>query len=189
MTFHTAIEIHGSAGYVPPADGLELDVDGQFVRRIPAPPASDLIKGKIPLTFTHRFAHEGTHLVSLTVKPEAGRDTLPDDDRQDFVVEVTPPMPIVYVDGNPDPAVLKTGEQTLLGALALEKDTTPALRVKAVSISQFTPDLLAAGPDGGRPRVLVLCNVAGLTEEQRKAVEEFADRRRRRAGDARRPRR
>ncbi len=84
-------------------------------------------------------------------------------------------MPVVYVDGNPDPAALKTGEQTLLGALALEKDTTPALRVKAVSISEFKPELLAAGPDGSRPRVLVLCNVAGLSDEQRKAVEEFLD--------------
>ncbi len=175
VTFHTAIEIHGSAGYDPPKDGLEFDVDGQFVRGVPAPPASDLIKGKIPLTFTYRFAAPGTHLVTLTVKPDAQRDTLPDDNRRDFVVEVTPPMPVVYVDGNPDPAALKTGEQTLLGALALEKDTTPALRVKAVSISEFKPELLAAGPDGGRPRVLVLCNVTGLTEEQRKAVEEFLD--------------
>jgi hypothetical protein len=176
VTFQTAIEIHGPGGYTPPSEPLELDVDGQFVQNVPAPPAA-LNTDTIPLTFTpdYRFDAEGTHLVTLTVKPGADHDQLVDDNHRDIVVEVTPPMPILYVDGNPDPAQLKTREQTLLGALALEKDTTPALNVKAVSISEFTPDMLAAGPNGVQPLVLVLCNVAGLTDEQRQAVEKFAD--------------
>ncbi len=171
-TFHTALEIHGPSAYVPPPEGFSLEIDGKFVRNVAAPPASDLTRGKIPLSFTQRFAAEGVHLVSLIVKPYASRDVLPDDNRQDFSVEVTPPMPILYVDGNADAAQLKTGQQTLLGALALEKDLTPALKATAVSISEFRPELLTAGPNG-RPRVLVLCNVEALTPAQQDGIDEF----------------
>ena len=174
VTFKTAIVMHGPTSYVPPPEGLELDVDGQFVRNVPAPPASGSDERRVQVTFTHRFAAEGTHLVTLTVKPDDKHDALADDNHTDYVVEVTPPMPILYVDGNPDPAQLKTGQQTLLGALALEKDTTPALQVTAVSVSEFKPELLVGGgANGVRPRVLVLCDVPGLTEAQAKAVEEF----------------
>ncbi|HVS34903.1 MAG TPA: BatA domain-containing protein [Gemmataceae bacterium] len=177
VTFKTYIRMHGSAKYTPPPDGLELDVDGQLVRRLPAPPAAGLGEKQVQMTFTHRFSSPGTHLVTLSVKPDEKQDALPDDDRTDYAVDVTPPMPILYVDGNPDSAQLKklTREQTLLGALALEKDTTPALKVSAVSISDFTKEMLTAGKEDDRPRVLVLCNVASLNDDQQKAVAAFLE--------------
>src|SRR5207302_4546519 len=97
VTFRTDLEIRGKTAYTPPY-GINLEVDGELVRRLEPPPASALAKGKIPLTFTHRFTSEGSHLVSLILEPDppgpSARDTLPDDDRQDYSVEVTPPLPV-----------------------------------------------------------------------------------------------
>jgi len=45
------------------------------------------------------FHNQGSHLVSLVLEPDApgalSRDTLPDDNRQDFAVEVTPTLPVL----------------------------------------------------------------------------------------------
>ena len=116
VTFKTAVRLHGSAKYTPPQDGLELDVDGQLVSKVPAPAAGDKDAREFPLRFTHRFTARGSHLVTLVVKPDEKQDTLPDDNHADYVVEVTPPMPVLYVDGNPDAEQVKHQgrQQTLL---------------------------------------------------------------------------
>ncbi len=174
VCFKTALRMHGSAKYTPPKDGLELDVDGKFVSKVPAPPA-DRDAREIPVTFTHRFAKRGTHLITLTVTPEEKQDALPDDNHADYVVEVTPPMPVLFVDGNPDPDQVRTegGRQTLLGALDLRKDASPALKVTARSVTEFDPALLKASDDRPAPMVLVLCNVPSLKDEQQAAVKAF----------------
>ena len=154
MTFRTDLEIRGQAAYTPPKDGLELDVDGEFVRRIAAAAGvGPRSRARSPLTFTHRFATEGSHLVSLIVKPDAApgasRDTLPDDNRQDFAVEVTPPLPVLIVDGDPDPAAEDRRQIAARRPVAGEgRDAGPPGQGR-VDQPDFDPTLLTAGPDGG----------------------------------------
>ena len=143
VTFRTDLEVRGQSGYTPPYS-LSLEVDGEFVRRLDPPPASAaLVKGKIPLAFTHRFATEGSHLVSLIMEPDApgavSRDTVPDDNRQDFAVEVTQALPVLIVDGDADPAPKTRGAFSLRDALSPERDATPA-----VKCASFPSPLLTA---------------------------------------------
>jgi Aerotolerance regulator N-terminal/von Willebrand factor type A domain len=176
VTFRTDLTIHGQNAYTPPYS-LSLEVDGELVRRLEPPRASALAKGKIPLTFTHRFANEGSHLVSLVLEPDApgaiSRDTVPDDNRQDFAVEVTPTLPVLIVDGDADPAPKRRGAWSLRDALAPQGDTTPAVKARVVSIKDFDATLLTGGMEPERPRVLILCNAAALSQSQEEAVEQF----------------
>jgi Aerotolerance regulator N-terminal/von Willebrand factor type A domain len=176
VTFRTDLEIRGQSGYKPPY-GLSLEVDGKLVRRLEPPPTSSLVKGRMPLTFTHRFATEGSHLVSLVLEPDppgpSPRDTLPDDNRQDFSVEVTPPLPVLIVDGDPDPAAKSRGAWSLRDALSPERDPTPAVKARVVSIRDFDAAVLTGAQESERPRVLILSNVAYLSKPQQDAVEQF----------------
>jgi hypothetical protein len=176
VTFRTDLEIRGTQAYTPPYS-LSLEVDGELVRRLEPPPASVLAKGKIPLSFTHRFAAEGSHLVSLILEPDPPgpslRDTVPDDNRQHFSVDVTPPLPVLIVDGDPDPAAKKRGAWSLRDALAPKNDPTPGVTARVVSIADFDAATLTAGLDAEHPRVLILCNVAALSKPQQDAVDQF----------------
>ena len=176
VTFRTDLEIRGKTAYTEPYS-LGVEVDGEFVRRLKAPPPSALVKGKLPLSFTYSFKTEGSHLVSLVMEPDApgavSRDTLPDDNRQDFAVEVTKALPVLIVDGDPDPAAKTRGAFSLRDALSPERDTTPAVKAKVVSVRDFDAAALDPGADADRPRVLILSNVAGLTEAQQKALEQY----------------
>ncbi len=176
VTFRTDLEVRGKGSYTPPYS-LSLEVDGAFVRRLDPPPASTLSRGKIPLEFTHRFSTEGSHLVSLVMEPDApgavSRDTLPDDNRQDFAVEVTQALPALIVDGDPDPAPKTRGAFSLRDALSPELDPTPAVKTRVVSIRDFDAAMLNDVADAERPRVLILSNVAGLSKPQEDAVEQY----------------
>ena len=176
VTFRTDLTIHGQSAYSPPYS-LSLEVDGELVRRLEPPQASSLTKGKIPLMVTHRFANVGSHLVSLVMEPDApgavSRDTVPDDNRQDFAVEVTPTLPVLIVDGDPDANPQRRGAWSLRDALSPQGDTTPAVKARVVSIRDFDPTLLTGGMESERPRVLILCNAASLSKPQEDAVEQF----------------
>jgi hypothetical protein len=104
------------------------------------------------------------------------KDRVPGDNRQDLAVEVLPALPVLLVDGDPQPAPRERGTDCLRDALAPARDPAPAVLTRVVSIREFDPALLtsdlgkAAGP---RPRVLVLCNVPRLSARQRDAVTQF----------------
>src|SRR5207253_7846012 len=124
------------------------------------PPTARGEKGQFPFTFKHRFA-AGSHLVTVQSEPDA----LPADDRQDFALEVLPQLPVLLVDGDPNPAATHRGSDFLRDALAPARDPHPAVLARVVSIAEFDPAMLTrdlAGP-GTVPRVVVLCNVARLT--------------------------
>jgi hypothetical protein len=175
VTFRSALDVRGPTAYTPP-HALRLEIDGQFARALKRPAASAVEKGKVPFEFTHRFAEQGSHLVSVVVEPDPPganeRDRLPDDDRQDFAVEVTPPLPVLLVDGDPDPNPETRGAFSLRDALAPQHDPAPAVKAKVVSAAEFGPASLAGDP-GDRPRVVILCNVAALTAAQQETVEQF----------------
>jgi hypothetical protein len=190
ITLRTTLDLRGQTAYTPP-HRVRLEIDGKWVRDLPAPRSAHLDNGKVPFSFGHRFTTPGSHLVSLVLEPDpppeerpAGyqpKDVVPGDNRQDFAVEVVQALPVLLVDGDPSPAPKRRGTDVLRDALAPARDRTPVVQARVVPINGFDPALLAA-PAGGknadgtpalRPRVLVLCNVQRLSEPQQEAVAHF----------------
>jgi hypothetical protein len=186
ITLRTALEIRGQEEYGPPHD-LRVEVDGRpAASDLKAPLSARLEKGQVPLSFHHRFSTPGTHLVSVIVEPDpplserpagyAVKDHLPGDNRQDFAIEVLPALPVLLVDGDDKPDAKQRGSDFLRDALSPARDLTPAVVARVVPINEFDADALHA-PVGkepnSRPRVLILCNVARLSEAQQEAVSNF----------------
>lgn len=153
---------------------------------LPLPVRDDLRDGRLPLSFTHTFDGPGSHLVSLIVEPdrperkkdktligEPIKDRIPADNRQDFAV-MLPLLPVLLVDGLP-PQPKRQGADFLQVALAPTAQKTWLVRARVVPLEELVPSLgKDIGPEPNtRPRVLVLCDVAFLTTEQREAVGKF----------------
>ena len=189
VTFHTALQLSGDTRYEPPYD-LRVEVDGKFAQKLEPPKNAELKDGKVGLSFPYRFEKPGTHLVTVRVQPDPPpeqrppgyrvKDHLPIDNRRDLSVEVVLPLPVLLVDSEEEDAPRTRRGDFLRSALGPKKDTeAPAARVKTVSLKQFTPALLRAVPQGmGKdgdelPRVLILCNVPHLSDDQQQAVEQF----------------
>lgn len=191
ITFRTGLRLLGQTTYRPPYR-LRLEVNGQPAGDLVAPQSAKLDKGQAPLSFRHRFTQAGSHLVTVIVEPDPPidqrpadyvvKDSLPGDNRQDFAVEVLPALPVLLVDGDTTVDPRRRGTDFLRDALAPARDLTPVVTARVVPIQEFTPELLTdmkPTPRPGeevkptRPRVLILSNVAMLTEKQQEAVTEF----------------
>jgi hypothetical protein len=171
VAFRTALERHG-AGDLPPPGRLRLLIDGKPAGDLP-PPTATGEKGQMPFTIRHRFASAGSHLMTVQAEPDA----VPGDDRQDFALEVLPQLPVLLVDGDPNPAATRRGADFLRDALAPARDPHPAVLARVVSVAEFDPVLLTrdlAGP-GTVPRVVALCNVAKLTAPRQAAIASFLE--------------
>ena len=152
------------------------------VRTLPKLKDARLDKGKVPLSFTHRFTKPGSHLVSLILEvdpPPEKRppgyvvmDQVPGDNRVDYAVDVVPGLPVLIVDGDANLMAPRRGSDFLRDALSPARDKTPVVQVKIVSITGFEPALLT-GEALSRPRVLILHNVAQLTVPQQEAVVQY----------------
>jgi hypothetical protein len=179
VTFHTDLLLSGQAGYAPP-HRLRLEVDGKHVRDLPAPQHPKIDNGKVPLSFTHRFATPGSHLVSLVLEADKPaeerkpgylvRDRVPGDNRQDFAVEVLTALPVLLIDGDSSAATPYHTTDFLRDALSPARDRTPAVKARVVPLKDFNPALLTAEP---RPRVLVLHNLPRLETSQQEGVARF----------------
>jgi hypothetical protein len=185
ILFRTALQPRGQDTYRPPYR-LHLEADGKPVRDLQPPTTARLDKGQVALSFTHRFATAGCHLVSLVLEPDpppdkrpAGyviKDHLPGDNRQDFAVEVVEALPVLLVDGDARTAPPVRGADFLRDALSPARDRTPVVLSRVVPIQDFDAALLTrdVGPRPGTPpRVLVLSNVPRLTAEQQEGVSQF----------------
>ncbi len=190
-TFQTDLVLFGQKGYSPP-HRIRLEVDGKHVRDLPAPagrrgmpvPAT----GKVPFSFTHRFGTPGSHLVSVTLEADPPpedrpkgyvvKDRVPGDNRQDFAVEVVTAVPVLLVDGDTrsvgsrpeDGGPRRLASDFLRDALSPARDRNPVVKTKVTPVVEFTPALLAGE---GRPRVLILHNVARLSQPQAEGVAAF----------------
>lgn len=171
VTFRGALQRRG-AGQQLPTGRLRLSVDNKSAGDVPLPNiAGD--KGQTPFTIAQRFAAPGSHLVTVQSEPDA----MPGDDRQDFALEVLPQLPVLLIDGDPNPAAARGGAEFLRDALAPARDPSPSVLVKSMPVSAFssadaTRDI--AGP-GTAPRVIALCNVARLTLPQQSAIAAFLE--------------
>jgi hypothetical protein len=188
VTFRTAMDLHGQKAYTSP-HRVRLEIDGQFARDLAVPKEAAIQNGRVPFSFAHRFATPGSHLVSVVLEadppPEERsakytvKDEVPGDNRQDFAMEVVPALPVLLVDGDAAPVSKRRGSDFLRDALAPALDRTPVVQVRVVPIGEFDPALLSLpeagkGSEGaGRPRVLILRNVARLTGGQQEVIGQF----------------
>ena len=167
IKFKTEVRLAGPEGGKTPTR-VTFEADGRPAGEQPLPPGAD--KGRIPITFSQRFATGGSHLV--TVKIEG--DPLPGDDRQDFAVEVLPAVPVLIVDA--DGRSGPRSSDFLRRALAPAVESSPAFLVRVVSVNDFAADLLVrplTREPASIPRVLILANVPRLRPDQQQAVEKF----------------
>ncbi len=168
VRLRTALRLSGPE--TGPPGNLELAIDGRPAGTVPVP-KGERQAGKLPLSFTQRFAAPGSHLVTLTL-PE---DSLAADNRRDFALEVLPAIPVLIVDGDPRTTVDHRVSDFLRDALAPRRHPSPPFAVKVVPISQFSPPMLREPVQSGKglPLVLALMNVQQLAPEQQKAVTDF----------------
>lgn len=187
VKFRTALQLQGQDAYKPPYK-LRLEIDGGKEHKdIAFPMVANLEKGRLPLTFSHKFSVPGSHLVSVIVEPDPPKDQrltgyevkdqLPGDNRQDIAVEIVKALPVLIVDGDERPNPKHRGSDFIQAALAPKADDAPAAFVKVVSIQEFVPPLLVNDLDksnpGSKPRVLILCNVSSLKPDQQEAIVKF----------------
>jgi hypothetical protein len=195
----TALRLHGQQ-YDPP-HRFRLEVDGQAAPDLPAPTATELRDGQLPIRFSHTFSAPGSHLMSVTVEPDVPgkhvKDHVPGDNRQDYAVFV-PSLPVLLIDNGPAAAGKPRGSHFLRAALAPSGDRRSVIRARVEPIDRLVevlrdpqsrnpnqsrdrqgagdarPVADAPGSDM-RPRVLILCNVPSLTPAQSDAVNRFLD--------------
>jgi len=170
VKFRTALRLSGEQDLQPPPK-LARQIDNRPAGEVPIL-ARSALRGQVPVTFSHRFAVPGYHLVTL----ELPDDALPGDNRQDFAIEVVPSIPALVVDGDSRSAIKDRGSDFLRDALAPARDPSPAFVLKIVPIGQFDGAMLTR-PVGKEPsslpRMLILSNVDRLTPDQMRAIEAF----------------
>ena len=139
-----------------------LEVDGQRLaeqtRTVRVHPG-----GEAQIEFEHHFTTPGCHRVSVTIDS----DNLAADDRSDAIIEVADALPVLMIDGSPK-GDSKRGE-TFFARLALSPPNNPApwIAARAVSVTAFRSDSI------GDAQVIVLANVASLTDEQTATLTTF----------------
>ena len=174
VTFKSELQLHfdrDAKTKVTLPKSIKIEVDGRPVGE-QKPFSSADAKGRVPFSFTQRFASAGSHLVTVQVD----EDALPGDNRAEYAIDVIPTLPILMVDGDPRHET-RRGVDFLRNALAPVRDPNPSFLVQVVSISDFQVDLLQRPfrkEPATIPRVLILSNIAKLTEEQIKGIERFA---------------
>lgn len=185
LTFRTAFELRGQDLYRPPHK-VRLEVDDKPVTELKMPTSGRLEKGQMPLSFSHRFATAGSHLVSIILEPDPPpeqrpaeyvvKDQLPADNRQDFALEVLPALPVLLVDGDARPNPRRRGTDFLRDALSPARDPSPAVRTRVISIEEFDAAALTTPvttDPTSKPRVVGLVNIANFSEAQQEAIARF----------------
>jgi Aerotolerance regulator N-terminal/von Willebrand factor type A domain len=117
----------------------------------------------VPVQFEHRFAAEGSYVVSVVLDA----DNLPGDNRSDAAIVVTDGVPALLIDGAPSRDPVRSETFFVDAALSASGNRSPWVRATTVDWQEFSPANLE-GQD-----VVVLCNVPRLDEAQLAAVRAF----------------
>ncbi len=155
-------KIRNSGGKTVSTVLAHLEVDGQRLaeqtRTVTVHPG-----GEAQVEFEYRFRRSGCHRISVTID----NDSLAFDDRSDAVVEVADALPVLMIDGSPHPD--PTRSETFFARLALSPPNNPApwVSVRVVSASEFRDESIDAA------QVIVLANVASLSDSQTAALTDF----------------
>ena len=139
-------------------DGVRQN-DQTLLVRLPNP-------GEASVEFEPRFTEPGSHLITISVDA----DPLPADDRSDAVVVVRDGLPVLLINGTPSPDPVKNETFFAEAALAGGGDADkPWIRAAVQSLAET--DLA----DVSQYSVIVLANVATLSEDQAAAVEKLVE--------------
>lgn len=142
-----------------------LEINGIRISDATLQSASLAPGSEFTVEFEHRFAKPGLHLISVVTEA----DNLPEDNRSDAVIEVSPSLPILIVNGAPhaDP----TRDETFFLQIALGRDEsrTSLIQTRIVNLEGFTKDTL------DNRQVVVLANVSRLSDSQVSALQAFVD--------------
>ncbi|MCL2647491.1 MAG: BatA domain-containing protein [Phycisphaerales bacterium] len=111
---------------------------------------------EVPLTVS--FEEVGTHVLSLTV----GKDAMPGDDTWYLVVNVRPTVTVMLVDGEPSAQAFESETDFLALAYSIGAKPWNVQRVTEIDARRLKME---------PPDVLVLANVAALTNEQVETIE------------------
>ena len=158
----------------PPAvPRMHLEVDGHAAGQIKSPASMTADPGtmRMPLEFTHRFDKPGSHHLAITIDPDA----LPTDNRRDYALDVLPAVPVLIVDGGSETPPSR-GSDFFRDALAPAEAANPPFHIRTLAANTFQAADLTRSvttDPGDRPRVLILSDVASLTAEQQRGVEQF----------------
>jgi hypothetical protein len=141
---------------------IQLHIDGRAVAEqavtVRLPP-----NGDAPASFEWPFERPGCHVVELVI---AESDLIAADNRAAAVVEVGQGWPVLLIDGGPNDDPTKA--ETFFLAAALDPTGTGGgMLPKVVSFADWEPESL------NRSVVIVLANVADLTDEHVEALDEY----------------
>ncbi|MGH7129003.1 MAG: vWA domain-containing protein, partial [Planctomycetaceae bacterium] len=142
-----------------------LEVDGQRLKEttltVQIPPA-----GEATVEFEYRPPSIGSHVVSVVLDD----DPLPGDNRADAALAVTEALPVLLIDGDPQPDPARSETFFAQAALSATGNDTPWVAARVVRWDAFQ----SADLDG--VEAVLLANVPALTETQAAALTEFVGR-------------
>jgi len=160
LRLRASLAAFGPQGF--PSIRLRLLLDGSEVATASAElPAGGSTEALFPCTITKA----GSHV--LAVEASAPGDSIAADSTARLSVAVTEQVPVLLVDGTPDPAPLAGGTAYLELALAPPAGSPGLLRATTVLATRLDAALLAAS------KVAVLANVRSLRDEQVAALTAF----------------
>ncbi len=163
VRIRTTLRHHG--GQTPSSRKVYLEVDGQRLTSSTIQSASIPPGGEFNVEFDHLFTTTGGHLVSVVLDP----DQLPGDDRADAALEVTPPLPVVVVDGAPHPDPTRSESFFVKIALGDGSAQTALIKPRVIPLDQLSAESLREA------QLLLLANVPQLTAPQVSAIQSFVD--------------
>ncbi|MCI0684566.1 MAG: BatA and WFA domain-containing protein [Gemmataceae bacterium] len=172
LRFTTAL--HWQNHDAPQVKSLRATV-GESSIDVALPKRFDGKSGRAPITFDHRFAATGMHLVSVALEPADGADMLPADNRQDLAIEVVQELPVLLIDGDKQVSA-RSATFYLMKAFADPADKTKVSFIvpRVASHHDLDPDSMLAKAHAP-PRVVVLADVPRLTAPQLAGLTRYVE--------------
>ncbi len=141
---------------------VHFEVDGQ---RIKSKARSVQLEpdGEASVEFEYRFASTGSHVVSVVLD----HDSLPGDNQADAAIEVVDALPVLLVDGTPDPIPVRSEVFFAKAALSADENDTPWIEATTMPYNDWDSAILQ------HVDVVFLANVRRLTDTQVADLESF----------------
>jgi hypothetical protein len=142
-----------------------LEVDGQRLAEktlnIKLQPA-----GEASVEFEYRPKSTGSQLLSIVLDD----DNLPGDNRADAALSVVPALPVLLIDGDPNPESFRRETFFAKAALSATSNEAPWVRADVQDQADFDTTTL------DNYEVVLLANVSELTDAQATAIKQYVQR-------------
>lgn len=154
--------VHGHGNRQPVDRRVWLEINGQRLAdrslSVRVPPS-----GKTTVEFEHRFRTTGSHRVAVILD----EDQLPGDDRAESVIVAVAALPILLVDGDPQPDLTRSEAFFARAALSARSNQQPWIDVRVVGWDRLEPADLVG------PEVIVLANVPRIGAARLGPIVDF----------------